>query len=265
MNSFAKLIHIPVCLISMKINVAMVSYKNTKPFLFGFNHFVENSPFRLSLLNPAKCSEAFDSGTADIALVPVAFLEGRTDYKIITDFCIGADGPVNSVALLSQKPIEDLNTIILDNHSMTSNRLIKVLLENHWKKDVEFIKRDVSQGISLKENTGVIMIGDKVFEHESEFKYKYDLAEIWKEMTGKPFVFAVWIAKKSLSTELESKLNEYLDYGHKNIEAIIEKDNDPLVNLREYLTINLKYRYTAEFQSGLETFLHEYNIHESVH
>jgi len=248
----------------MKINIAMVSYKNTKPFLFGFNHFAEKSPFSLSLLNPAKCSQAFEAGTADIALVPVAFLQGRTDYKIITDYCIGADGPVNSVALLSNQPIDQLDRLILDNHSMTSNRLVKILLEHHWKKELEFVKRDVSQGIELNSNDAVLMIGDKVFEHQSQYEYKYDLAEMWKKMTGKPFVFAVWIAQKSISSELEALLNEYLKYGVTNIEQIIESESDPLVDLREYLTVNLKYKLTKDYQSGLNTFLKDYKVHETV-
>lgn len=249
----------------MKIKVAMVSYKNTKPFLFGFQHFVENSPFKLSLLNPAKCSQAFENGTVDIALVPVAFLEGRSDYKIITDYCIGADGPVNSVAILSDKPIENVNRIILDNHSLTSNRLVKLLMEHHWKKEVEFLKRDVSQGINLHADDAVLMIGDKVFEQQQNFKYKYDLAEIWKALTGLPFVFAVWISKKSISDELEATLNKYLKHGVANIDTIIKQEEDPLIDLNEYLKVNLKYKFTPEFRKGLNSFLQDYGIPQNVH
>ena len=247
----------------MKINVAMVSYKNTKPFLFGLDHFAENSPFNLDLLNPAKCSEAFAKGNADIALVPVAFLEERTDYKIITDYCIGADGPVNSVALLSNQPLGEIKEVILDNHSMTSNRLVKVLFENYWKKDPMFLKEDVSRGIDLKTETAVVMIGDKVFEYQDQFKYKYDLAEAWKEMTGMPFVFAVWIAKNNVTKEIESKLNEFLKYGVEHIDEIVATESDPLLNLEEYLKINLKYNYTPQFQAGLNSFLLEYRLSEN--
>jgi len=248
----------------MKINVAMVSYKNTKPFLFGFNQHIENSPFKLSLLNPSKCSQAFEDGNADIALVPVAFLEDRNDYKIITDFCIGADGPVNSVALFSNKPIEKIEKLILDNHSITSNRLVKILLEHYWKKELEFVKRDVSQGVKIEEDEAVIMIGDKVFDYQNQFEYKYDLAEVWKEMTGKPFVFAVWIAKKSISKELEHLLNEILKFGIDNIEEILNSESDAKVDLREYLTINLKYKLTTDYKEALNSFLSDFKVPQRV-
>jgi len=233
--------------------------------LFGFNQYKGDSPFSLSLLDPASCSKAFDSGVADIALVPVAFLEGRDDYNIITDYCIGADGPVNSVALLSNSPISLVESLILDDHSMTSNRLVKILLEHHWNKQVDFVKKDVSQGIQLKDNEAVVMIGDKVFEQQEHYQYKYDLAEMWKEMTGLPFVFAVWIAKKNILPEYELQLNNMLKKGVDNIDSIIESEMDPIVDLREYLTINLKYKLTNKYQLGLNTFLKDYHLPESVH
>ena len=248
----------------MKINVAMVSYKNTKPFLFGFNHFA-NSPFELSLLDPASCSLAFANGDADIALVPVAFLEGRTDYKIITDYCIGADGPVNSVALLSNEPIDKVNKVMLDSHSMTSNRLVQVLLEHHWKQEVVLMKGDVSQGVELESGNAVVMIGDKVFKYQEQFKYKYDLAEAWKEMTGMPFVFAVWIANPSISSDESEKLNDILQYGINNINTIVSQESDPLVDLKEYLTINLKYGLNKDFQAGLDRFLKDYRLGATIH
>lgn len=248
----------------MKINVAMVSYKNTKPFMFGFNHY-GNTSFNLSLLNPASCSDAFANGEVDIALVPVAFLEGRSDYKIITDFCIGADGPVNSVALLSNEPIDKINKLILDNHSMTSNRLVQILLENHWEQEVVYEKGDVSQGITLERETAVVMIGDKVFKYQHQYKHKYDLAEAWKAMTAKPFVFAVWIARSSVSSEMSDQLNEILKFGVNNINTILKNETDPLFDLEEYLTINLQYHLTDRFKSGLNTFLKDYRLPANVH
>ena len=112
----------------MKWKIAMVNYKNTKPFLFGLQQENALSNIALKLLYPAACSEAFANNEADIALVPVAFLKHRNDYKIITDFCIGSNGPVNSVAIFAERPIEQLHKIILDHHSLTSNRLSSCLL-----------------------------------------------------------------------------------------------------------------------------------------
>lgn len=249
----------------MKSKVAMVSYKNTLPFLYGFEHHPDNVGFDVELLHPAACSYAFAKGDKDIALVPVAFLENRTDYKIISDYCIGSNGPVNSVAILSNKPIKELEKIILDNHSMTSNRLCKILLDNYWNKDMVFSKEDVSEGIDgLPEDTGVVMIGDKVFEHQSNFKHKYDLGEIWNKMTGLPFVFAVWIAKKAVPKETTEKLNRVLAFGVNSIDDILKTKSYNNFDLEEYLKVNLEFNYSSNNKKGLELFLNKYKLQANV-
>lgn len=245
----------------MKCKVAMVSYKNTLPFLFGLENHTEQNLFNVELLNPAACSLAFANGDKDIALVPVAFLENRNDYKIISDFCIGSNGAVNSVAILSNKPIEELKEIILDNHSLTSNRLSKILLEHHWKQEVKFRKEDVSRGVdNLPDETGVVMIGDKVFEHQSKFQFKYDLSQEWNTMTNHPFVFAVWIARKELATELIDTFNLILKYGVRNIDEILKTTSFENFDLEQYLKVNLEFNFNDKNKAGLKLFLNNYRL-----
>lgn len=249
----------------MKCKVAMVSYKNTLPFLFGLENHNDHRRFDVELLNPAACSLAFANGLKDIALVPVAFLENRNDYKIISDYCIGSNAAVNSVAILSNKPIHELSQIILDNHSITSNRLCKILMEHHWSHEVSYIKKDVSQGIrNLAEDAGVVMIGDKVFEYQSNFKYKYDLSLEWNQMTNHPFVFAVWIAKKELSDKLVHSFNKILKYGVDHIDDILKTTSFENFDLEQYLKVNLEFNFTAENRAGLTVFLNNYQLPAAV-
>ncbi len=240
-----------------RVKVAMVSYKNTLPFAYGFDHFKNSfKAFDLSLYNPAKCAEAFIKNKVDIALVPAAFLNDNPDVKIITDFCIASDGPVNSVCLLTNTSIENINEVILDDHSMTSNALVQVLCREYWHINPIFKKQDVSLGYhSNSKDTGVVMIGDKVFEFESQFRYKYDLGEYWKELTNLPFVFAVWIARKHVSNEAIQKLNQILSLGVENIDTILDKLSTEGLDYETYLKLNLKYSFTKRFKSGLKLYL----------
>ena len=249
----------------MKCKVAMVSYKNTLPFLFGLENHRDHQGFDVELLNPAACSHAFANGLKDIALVPVAFLENLDEYKIISDYCIGSNAAVNSVAILSNKPIQELSQIILDNHSITSNRLCKVLMEHHWKHELSYSKKDVSKGMkNLPDYAGVVMIGDKVFQYQSEFKFKYDLALEWKEMTNHPFVFAVWIAKEDLSEELTVSFNEILKYGVDHIDEILATTSFENFDLEQYLKVNLEFNFTPKNQAGLTLFLNNYKLPATV-
>lgn len=234
----------------------MVSYSNTKPFLYGFQ--LHNSPhnFDLNLLHPAACANAYKQGEVDIALVPTAFLNKLEDFKVITNYCIGCNGSVNTVGLFSHVPLEDLTHIILDNHSMTSVALLRVLLKDYWKHDVILQSKDVIEELAqLNETEGVLMIGDKVFTNQEKFEYKYDLGKFWKLSTGLPFAFAVWICRDSVSKEVTESLNSILEFGVSRIDEIVEKERDSSINYKKYLISQISYNLNAEKRKSLHHFL----------
>src|SRR3546814_3736700 len=95
-----------------KIRVSAVSYANTKPFVYGIQHdqaLLEKMDFMLDI--PADCARKLKEGRADLGLVPVAVLPELPYYEIVSDYCIGAVGEVNSVFLFSRKPLEEIKTI----------------------------------------------------------------------------------------------------------------------------------------------------------
>ena len=116
-----------------KIRVSAVSYTNTKPFVYGLQHSGILDRIDLSLDIPSDCAAKVISDEADLGLIPVAALLSIPEYHIISDFCIGADGPVDSVFLFSEKPVEEIRSVSLDAQSRTSNGLARVLLKYHWK------------------------------------------------------------------------------------------------------------------------------------
>ena len=83
----------------------------------------------LSLDIPSVCANKLIENQVDIGLVPVAALLHIKDYHIISNYCIGANGAVDSVFIFSNKPILEIETLQLDAQSNTSNLLSKVLLK----------------------------------------------------------------------------------------------------------------------------------------
>jgi chorismate dehydratase len=127
-----------------KIRVGAVSYLNTKPLLFGIHRSPIFEKIELITDYPAKIAESLLDGSIDIGLVPVAIIPKLQEFHIISDYCIGAEGPVASVALFSEQPLEKINRVLLDYQSQTSVYLARILLKHYWKKDVEFL--DASEG-----------------------------------------------------------------------------------------------------------------------
>ena len=124
----------------MKHSVSIVNYYNTTPFLYGINHSDFKSQIQLELDIPSVCAQKLKNKQVEIGLVPVAILPELESYTIITDYCIGAVGKVDSVKLFSKKPLEELTHVLLDYQSKTSITLVQVLNKHFWKKYIAFIK-----------------------------------------------------------------------------------------------------------------------------
>lgn len=235
-----------------KTSVALVNYYNAKPFFFGLTKR-GSEEFDVMLAHPARCAEFFINGEVDIALLPCGVLPEVSDYTIISDYGIACDGPVRTVVLMSHTPIENIDTIYLDDHSRTSRWLIKILMKFYYKRQPIYyhhIQRD-----DIKDSEGILMIGDKVFDNEKKYAYIYDLGAVWKEWTGLPFVFAVWIGRSTLSTERLKKFEEYVVFGVNNIDKIISDESTPALDLSYYYKHHIAYKISEEAKQGLNLFL----------
>jgi chorismate dehydratase len=115
------------------VRISVVSYLNSKPFIHGLRQSGLNSEIVITEDIPSVCANKMITGQADIGLIPVAALADLKGYTIISDYCIGSDGPVGSVLLLSQVPLNEIGTILLDYQSRTSVLLTRILAQNFWK------------------------------------------------------------------------------------------------------------------------------------
>lgn len=201
-----------------KLRISALSYSNTFPFVYGLQQKLKTEVGEIDYEVPAKSAERFRDNEVDVALVPVGALAAIGDHQIITNYCIGADGPVKTVCLYSNVPLNEIKCIYLDNESRTSVRLVRVLSENYWKIYPEFIQ--YSSDINIKEKDAIVLIGDKTFGKSTDYKFTFDLAGEWKSFTGLPFVFAVWVSKNNLSTDLICQLNDILKFGIENISEL---------------------------------------------
>jgi len=205
---------------------------------------------------PANLVRLLQSNQIDIGLIPVGALPSLGDYHIISDYCIGTEGEVASVAVFSELPMEEIDTVLLDYQSRTSVMLCKILFEKHWKKKVQFIDaKDESYIDNIHGNVAGLVIGDRALKIRDKFKFKFDLGLAWKEMTGLPFVFAVWVRKKEISGEFIPLFNEANGMGLSKINLIIDYNNESIYPMDMYFRKNISYRLTEGMRESMKTFL----------
>jgi len=238
-----------------KIKVGAVSYLNTMPLLYGIEQSPVRSQIDLYTDFPSAVADRLLQGTIDIGLVPVAIIPQLPYAEIISDYCIGADGPVASVCLFSQVPMEEITTVLLDYQSRTSVALAQVLLKKYWKKEVVFKPAVPGFENEISGTTAAVVIGDRALQLQSTASYAYDLAEAWKAFAGLPFVFAAWVANKPIPAHFVHAFNEANRHGLELIETVVKLHPDVGYDLQHYFTKNISYHFTDEKKAGLELFL----------
>lgn len=241
--------------LSAKIKVAAVSYLNTKPLLYGIERSKVMNDMELLLDYPSNLAKDLQSGAIDMALMPVAAMIHIPGAHIVSDYGIAADGNVASVCIFSQVPIEEVETIYMDYQSRSSVRLAQLLLEKHWKKNVEYKPAPENYIEYINGKTAGVIIGDRALKQRTNFEYIYDLADAWKDFTGLQFVFAAWIANKQLPEGFLKAFNEANAEGLKHIEEVVAENPFPYYDLHTYYTENIKYYLDEEKKKGLNKFL----------
>ncbi len=237
--------------------IGAVSYLNTRPLLLGLAQ--EGFKNRIDLVKsyPAKIAQDLLSGQIDIGLVPVAIIPQLTHPHIISNYVIGTNGAVASVALFSQVPIDEIKSIYLDYQSRTSVQLLKILLAQFWKKEVEFLAATEGYIDQISGTTAGLIIGDRALDNLYKFPYMYDLGLAWKQHTGLPFVFAAWVANQPIPAEFMAAFDAANGYGLAHLEEVISliPANEQVYDLHKYYTENISYVYDEEKKLGLNAFL----------
>ncbi len=239
----------------MSIRVAAISYLNTLPFVYGLTNHSVSERIELLLTSPAESARLLTEGSVDIGIVPSVIIPRMDNARIISSYCIGAEGDVASVLLCSDVPLQDVETLYLDTESLTSVTLAKILCKKFWMIKPQFIKSNFSAA-APDYSKSYILIGDKAMESAGRFKYCYDLAGEWIKFRGLPFVFACWVANRKLSQEFKIEFNDALKYGLSHIaESLISMPHKfDYQTAYNYLTQNVSFDLTPEKRKGMGEF-----------
>lgn len=240
-----------------KLRISAISYSNTCPFVYGLLHSEYPSEVEIQLDVPSSCSRKLRDGSADVGIIPVAGMRYVPGAHIFSQYCIGADGPVKTVLLLSNSPINEVHTVLLDSESETSVRLTRLLMKEYWELQPEYKPLDMNLLPLNRPGYAAVLIGDKAVKWRDSFTDVWDLAEVWRQHTGLPFVFACWVAGKPLSPEMEMAINNAFSYGLNHIDQAIAMYDPQRTQpwLKSYLTENVSYILDGPKREGMNLFL----------
>jgi len=266
------------------LRVAAISFLNPAPLLYNFEHEPTASQLRshydVHYTTPANCATELLNGTADLGLIPIASL--TPELAIVPGCTIASLHEVRSILLLvknSQNLSDDaalraVRTVAADAASRSSQAYAHILFEHFHQAKPSFVEHLADPIPMLAQADGALLIGDPALlarEHRGAIDAAHpgllwlDLAALWRELTGLPWVAAVWAVRPEAidsagvtAVQLIADLTASRDNGLAHIEELVREWTPrlevPAATIRAYLTENIHYTLDAECVQAIEEF-----------
>src|ERR1700751_1384562 len=109
------------------LRISAISFLNTAPLMWDFEHGEAAKDFEISYTIPSKCAAALAANEADIGIIPAFTYAQIPGLVILPNIAIAAKDRVRSILLVSKKPIDDVRSVAADTSSRTSVALLQVL------------------------------------------------------------------------------------------------------------------------------------------
>lgn len=249
-----------------RLRISAISYLNTAPLMWDFEHSEVGREFDISYTLPSNCARDLAAATADIGIIPAAAYTQTPGLMVLPGVAIASRRAVRSILLVSRVPVEQVRTVALDTSSMTSVALTKVLFEKWLGGGRAFTPMPPDIEKMLAQHDAGLLIGDPALQVDRSRYHTLDLAEEWISHTGKPFVFAFWAVREAALCEagpaqdLAEIFQRSRDHGLElaSLERIT-REWAPRLGLSEsavnsYLTENIYYDLDAGCLQGLQLF-----------
>jgi chorismate dehydratase len=249
-----------------RLRISAISYLNTAPLMWDFQHGTEGADFDISYTIPSQCAAALKAGSADIGIIPAASYTTIHGLVILPGVAIASIRAVRSILLVSKVPLAQIRSVALDTSSMTSVALTKVLFSKLWGGQREFAPMAPNIEKMLEKHDAGLLIGDPALKIDRSRYVTYDLAEEWIQLTGKPFVFAFWALRQAVAKDFDrtAGLAEIFQQSRNHgllpdSLSYIAKHWAPKVGLTEievhdYLTRSIHYEFDANCLQGMNLF-----------
>jgi len=255
------------------VKIGRIGYINCAPVYGAIDRGIVALPAGGELVTgtPAELNDLLVAGELDLSVISaIEYARHAKDLVLLADLAISCDGPVRSVALFSKRAVEQLSgsTVLLSASSRTSVALLELLCRDVWKIKPRFAEARAEaqdlDALAALPHEAVLVIGDPALKLAAAgtYAHRYDLGEEWKRWTGKPFVFAVWAARRSADPAAVQRGHQSLlasrAWGLAHLEEIAQETARvtqlPVPVCREYLS-GLDYAFGDTHRAALSDFL----------
>jgi chorismate dehydratase len=231
-----------------EFKVGSVPYLNAVPLTRGLEEQILFAP-------PSELARRLRRDELDAALVSLTEVLLNDRYDILDGIAVASLGEVKSVFLAHRTPLPEIREIHCDTASLSSLNLLKVLLAEKGQKPELLPLANYEAAASLD---NVLLIGDRALEfaRSSPPHELWDLGAAWFELTGLPFVYAVWALRRVPNEALRHRLRNARNFGLDTLDYIISSRTEFDYEFRkDYLSWHIHYHLGTDERRGIARFI----------
>jgi chorismate dehydratase len=255
------------------VKIGAIGFINTLPLYSQWS-----LPFDPPVYNtPTQLNRALLKGTLTVSPISSVFYWQHQDQlALLPGLSVSSLGSVRSVLLLTQGP-PPYATVGVPDDSATSVGLLRLYLQakqTHYPPTQLYTYPANNPTQALAAYGAILMIGDRALTwhtHTPVGCNSIDLAQWWTQVTGLPFVFAVWAANRAwlnqqpehaqkaqqvmqqLCQNRDAFYNN-LPYQHSVISQACGLTGLPYNAIKAYYTQALNYGWTPQHDTSLVQF-----------
>lgn len=246
-----------------RLVIGSVPYMNAAPLTRWFETEAGRQVAEVRYAAPSVLARQLEAGELDVALVSSVELFRRTDAQFVPGLAIATRREALSVRLFSKVPFTAIRTVALDESSLTSAALVRILLKQVYGIQPHYRSDPPDLRVMLQQADAALLIGDAGMCAHSEGLHVLDLGEAWFQWTGLPFIWAVWLANADAPMPtLTDWMHTAFAWGEAHLEEIIAQEAHrtglPYELCARYLREVMSYRIDESFLQGLERFRSEW-------
>jgi chorismate dehydratase len=249
------------------IRLGVVSFVNTLPLIDGLENLAD---LDLRFTVPSLLLDQLVGDEVDIALCSsIDYQRSDTPLIVVPVGLLGCDGSTLTVRLYSSCPLERISEVYCDTDSHTSVVLMQILLKEQYGIAPRLIDYDArergARNRPLDWPQAMLLIGDKVVTDSPpaiRYPHQLDLGAAWAQLTGLPFVFALWVARRGCDPSIVATAAAILDrqrrYNRQRLDLIVQRRalvrGWPADLANEYLKHELAFDWSPRRRAGVELF-----------
>jgi len=252
--------------------LGIVPYLNADPLAAALQEsdaaLLVGDAVRVKALVPSQLLQTLLDGRLDAALVSTAGVLPYPQLRILPEMCVASRGPVRSIRLYCRRPVTEVRTVALDASSRSAVALTRVLFAERWRTHPEFLTLPPDLPLMLERADAALLIGNPALQAnvaleagliEAPLVEHHDLGAVWTEMTGLPFVYAVWAGPEDRDLDrLSGALLRAKAWGLRRLPLLAARGARdlelPLSLTVAYLTESIRYHLGHEERAGMEHF-----------